>query len=315
MTHVSVRRGLLYVTVAATIWGTGGPAAAVLYQVSGLGPVAVSFWRFVFGAAVMFAAARVLRLALPRPLRGTVALAGCGLAISQAAYFGAVAETGVAMATVITLGASPALVAVGARLALAERLSRTGAVGMGLAVAGLFLLTGDLTTVSVTGVGLSLVSAVAYAAVTLLPRASARRRDSSSPAPTGSDLAGSGAEGWATAMWGFAVGGLLLFPVAAVEGLAPSGGHAATVALLGYLGVMPTAVAYGLFFTGLSAVQATTASVVALLEPAGATAIGVLLLGERLSATSAAGAAVLLGSVALLAFGESRQVGGAGTSG
>ncbi|GII62291.1 membrane protein [Sphaerisporangium krabiense] len=293
MTHVSVSRGLLYVTVAAVIWGTGGPAAAVLYQVSGLGPVAVSFWRFVFGAAVMFAAARVARVAAARPRWTTVGLAGCGLAVSQAAYFGAVAEIGVAMATVITLGASPALVALGARLWLGERPGRGAAGGMVLAPAGLLLMAGDLAAVSPAGLALSLLSAVAYAAVTLLPRAARA----------------AGGDSWGTAMWGFAAGGLLLAPIAAAEGLLPGGGEVTTLALLAYLGVMPTAVAYGLFFTGLSAVRATTASVVALLEPAAATAIGVLLLGERLTPAAAAGAAVLLGSVAFLALGESRRAG------
>ncbi|GII85718.1 membrane protein [Sphaerisporangium siamense] len=293
MTHVSVPRGLLYVTVAAVIWGTGGPAAAVLYQVSGLGPVAVSFWRFVFGAAVMFAAARALRVAAARPRWSTVGLAGCGLAVSQAAYFGAVAEIGVAMATVITLGASPALVALGARLWLGERPGRAAAGGMVLAPAGLLLMAGDLAAVSPAGLALSMLSAVAYAAVTLLPRA----------------VGAAGSDSWGTAMWGFAAGGLLLSPIAAAEGLLPGGGQATTLALLAYLGVMPTAVAYGLFFTGLSAVRATTASVVALLEPAAATAIGVLLLGERLTPAVAGGAAVLLGSVAFLALGESRRAG------
>ncbi|WP_248958314.1 DMT family transporter [Sphaerisporangium perillae] len=305
MTHVSVRRGMLYVTIAATIWGTGGPAAALLYRLSGLGPVAVSFWRFVFGAGLLFGAARLLRLGGWRPRWSGLLTVGAGLAISQAAYFAAVAASGVAVATVITLGASPALVALGARLALAERLGRTGAAGMVLALTGLLLLVGGPSAVSATGAGLALLSAVAYAGVTLHSRASARPDASTQPAPV-AERAGAVREAYGTAMWGFAAGGVLLLPLAVVEGLLPSGGEVATVALLGYLGAMPTALAYGLFFTGLSSVRATTASVVALLEPAGATAIGVLLLGERLTAASAAGTAVLLASVALLALGESR---------
>ncbi|MET8160234.1 DMT family transporter [Sphaerisporangium sp. NPDC005289] len=348
MTHVSVRRGMLYVTVAAAIWGTGGPAAAVLYRVSGLGPVAVSFWRFVFGALLLFAAARLARLGDRRagithrpaeahvpPAKAQVAsvqahsqdagirarrphiggrqpavrgqrpavrgrwsgwaglvLVGAGLAVSQAAYFGAVAASGVAVATATTLGASPALVALGARLLLAERLGRRGAISMGLALAGLALLMGGPSGGSVTGIGLALLSAVAYAGVTLLSRHSGRSDHSRTAG---------------TAMWGFAVGGVLLLPVAAAEGLLPSGGAVASVALLGYLGAMPTALAYSLFFAGLASVRATTASVVALLEPAGATVLGVLVLGERLTATSAAGAAVLLASVAVLATGEQSE--------
>ncbi|MFC4586305.1 DMT family transporter [Sphaerisporangium corydalis] len=329
MTHVSVRRGMLYVTIAATIWGTGGPAAALLYKVSGLGPVAVSFWRFVFGAALLFAAAHLprpgtttlprpgtpARVAVPRARWGGLLLVGSGLAISQAAYFAAVAETGVAMATVITLGASPAVVALGARLALAERLGRVGTFSMGLALAGLVLMVGGPSAVSPAGAGLALLSAVAYAGVTLHSRASTRPADvtprsRASARPTGrteGDVAMGRGDAYGTAMWGFAVGGVLLLPIAAVEGLVPSGGPVTTLALLGYLGALPTALAYSLFFTGLASVRATTASMVALLEPAGATAIGVLALGERLTPASAAGAAVLLASVAFLTLGESRR--------
>ncbi|MFC4531166.1 DMT family transporter [Sphaerisporangium dianthi] len=319
MTHVSVRRGMLYVTAAAAIWGTGGPAAALLYQVSGLGPLAVSFWRFVFGALLLFAAARLPGLGGHRPAWPVLLLAGAGLAVSQAAYFGAVATSGVAVATVITLGASPALVALGARVLLAERLGRRGAVSMGLALAGLALLVGGPSGASALGVALALVSAVAYAGVTLQSRHAGRSQAPAAPRGTAiaapADGAASAGEAYGRAMWGFAVGGALLLPVAAAEGLVPSGGEAASVALLGYLGAMPTALAYSLFFAGLASVRATTASVVALLEPAGATVIGVLLLGERLPAASAVGAAVLLASVALLAAGESRDVRGRSTSG
>lgn len=112
-------------------------------------------------------------------------------------------------------------------------------------------------------------------------------------------------------MWGFAAGGLMLLPLAAVEGLVPTGGQGMTVALLAYLGAVPTALAYSLFFTGMASVRATTASVVTLLEPAGATAIGVVILHEHLSVVSAVGAAVLLSSVAFLAAGEPREAPGA----
>jgi DME family drug/metabolite transporter len=51
---------------------------------------------------------------------------------------------------------------------------------------------------------------------------------------------------------------------------------------------------------GLAAVPATTASVVALLEPVTAAAIAVALLGERLTVSTGVGGALLLGAVALL---------------
>src|SRR5437016_1255302 len=95
------RRGIWYVAVAATAWGTGGAAAVVLYRTSGLGPVAVCFWRFVLAVALLAAARPVLRLGPFRGGRLPAALAtGAGLASSQTAYFASVRFAGVATGTV-----------------------------------------------------------------------------------------------------------------------------------------------------------------------------------------------------------------------
>jgi drug/metabolite transporter, DME family len=53
-------------------------------------------------------------------------------------------------------------------------------------------------------------------------------------------------------------------------------------------------------------VRATTASVVALLEPVTAAVIAVALLGERMTAGAVTGTVVLLGAVAALATTEHR---------
>jgi DME family drug/metabolite transporter len=295
---LSVRRGFVYVCVAATAWGTGGAAASMLYQASGLGPVAVSFWRFVCGALLLAAAlpftARTARAArASRTARGgrgwVLSLMGLGMAVSQAAYFAAIAEIGVATATVITLGASPLVVAAGARLLLGERLGRTGAVSMAVALGGLALLIGPGVPAApatgaspALGVGLALLSAVTYGGVTLLSRAFP-------------------ADPYGTALWSFVVGAALLLPVAAAHGLLPGGATAETLVLIGYLGAVPTALAYGLFFVGLAAVRATTASVLSLIEPLCATALGVLIFGERLTVPGVAGATALLVAVTCLA--------------
>ncbi len=294
-----VRRGFVYVCIAAAAWGTGGAAASMVYQTSGLGPVPVSFWRFVCGALLLAAAlpftARsttsrtTARIATARRRRGMLLLVGLGMAVSQAAYFAAIAEIGVAVATVLTLGASPLVVAVGARVLLGEQLGRTGAVSMTVAIGGLLLLIGPGVPAAPTpgaspalGVGLALLSAVTYGGVTLLSRAFP-------------------ADPYGTALWSFVVGAAVLLPVAAVQGLLPGRAAAETAALIVYLGAVPTALAYGLFFVGMSAVRATTASVLSLIEPLAATALGVLVFGERLTPAGVAGATALLVAVTCLA--------------
>ncbi|MBG0832469.1 EamA family transporter [Planomonospora sp. ID67723] len=296
MTHVSVRRGLLYVSIAATAWGTGGAAGALLHRAGGLGPVAASFWRFAAGAAVLLLALRLLgsgrglglgRLSGP----GRVAVTGAAMAVYQTAYFAAIAESGLAVATLVTIGATPVLVAAGAFALLRERLGAGGLGCLGLALAGLSALTlGDGPEgFSPAGTGWALLSAAGYAGVTLLNRAAS-------------------AEPYATALGGFAVGGLCLLPLALAQGLVPTGDLLASWALIAYVGAVPTALAYGLFFAGLAGVRATTASVITLVEPVGATLLGVLLLGERLTPLAAAGSVLLLGSVALLTLSEGKEV-------
>ncbi|MEW9533272.1 DMT family transporter [Microbispora sp. NPDC049125] len=236
-----------------------------------------------------------------RPVWRVVLLVGPALAVCQAAYFAAIAAAGVALATMITMGASTVFVALGGRVFLRERLSRTTLAGVGLAVAGLLLLAGggagagageDATAAGVTpaGVAYALLSALAYSGVTLMTR---RAR------PEG------------LAAWGFAAGAACLLPFAAADGLLPQAARTGTaVMLVAYLAAVPTALAYGLFFAGLGAVGGTTAAVVALLEPLVAALIGVALLGERMTPAQVCGGLALMAAVAWLGRAELTGPGG-----
>ncbi|GIF65137.1 membrane protein [Asanoa ishikariensis] len=296
-TTLPVGRGILYILVAAVAWGTAGAGAAILYNTSGLGPIAVSFWRFAFGVLLLGAVqllARRRRPATRQPLRHVV-ITGLGLVVFQTAYFAAVQYAGLAIATVVTLGSGPILIAVGARLTSDdERLGRGGALTVGLALLGLLLLVGGggATGGSAPTLGLACaaVSATGYAAVTLLNRRSG---------PTADPLS--------TTLGGFTVGLICLFPAALFEGLLPTTGDAGqTVALLAYLGAAPSALAYALFFAGLAVVRATTASVLALAEPLAAAVIAVLWLDERLTVSATAGSILLGVAVVALTLTERR---------
>lgn len=282
-----VGRGLFYIAFAAVAWGVGGFVAAVLYDHSGLGPIAVTFWRYL-GGLLLLAAMRPFTSrggAAPRSRTRTV-VNGLGMALYQTAYYVAIDLAGVAVATVVVLGSGPVLVAVGARVFLGERLGGTGAATVAVSLAGLVLLVNADGTGSnpAAGLAVALVSAAGYAAVTLLNRAT---KD----------------DPFDSALGGFAVGSVALLPLALFEGLLPTrGGTGETVGLLVFLGAVPTALAYALFFAGLTVVRATTASVVALVEPITAVALGVLVLHEPLTGWSAAGAGLL--SLSVLTSGQ-----------
>jgi drug/metabolite transporter, DME family len=103
----------------------------------------------------------------------------------------------------------------------------------------------------------------------------------------------------------FGTGALLLLPVFA---LVPAGGllQPGGAALALYLGAIPTALAYLLFARGLERIGAGETATLTLAEPLTASILGVVALGERPSAAAAAGAALVLSGLAVLALWPTR---------
>lgn len=302
MSHASsglpVGRGLIYLIVAGATWGTAGAVAALVYRTSDLGPVSLSFWRCAAGLAVLLAVRPVrprARTAVSEPLGRRalrVGASGVGLAVFQTAYFAAVRSTGLAVATVVTLGAGPVLIALGARLTLGERLGRGGAVAVAGALAGLGVLTlgGADASVRPLGVLLGLLSAAGCCVMTLITRAAR-------------------AESTGTSVAVFAVTSICLLPLALAEGLLPHTARPALLlCLLAYLATVPTALAYGLYFAAAAVVRSTTVAVIMLLEPVSAAVLAVMVFGERLTPAVLLGTLLMLGAVGGLAVTEARAV-------
>ncbi|MFW3476336.1 DMT family transporter [Streptomyces microflavus] len=296
-----VGRSLLYLVIAGVAWGTAGAAASLIFRVSDLGPLALSFWRCAGGLALLAGALAVRPRRAPgqpeprrrRLLRilGT----GVGLTVFQSAYFAAVEVTGLAVGTVVTLGAGPVLIAVGARLMLGEHLGRGGLAAVTGALTGLAVLVlgGEGGDVVPAGVLLALLSAAGYAAITLLTRWLGRD--------------GGGGDATVTSAWAFGIGAVGLLPMAVAEGLVPHTAETGQVLwLLVYVAAVPTALAYALYFAGAAAVRSATVSVIMLLEPVSAALIAVTVLRERLTAATVVGTLLLLAAVAGLALAEAR---------
>ncbi|MEU8501622.1 EamA family transporter [Streptomyces lavendulae] len=307
-------RSLLYLVVAGVAWGTAGAAASLLFLASDLGPVALSFWRCAGGLVVLLGvlavrravrarrAPRASRAARPSPaVRAprvpVVSLIGTGLMFTlfQAAYFAAVRDTGLAVGTVVTLGAGPVLIALGGRYWMGERLGRGGTAAVAGALTGLAVLVlgsggGEVRPL---GVGWAVLSAAGYAGMTLRARWLGRRGASGDPL--------------VTTTWSVAVGTVCLLPLALVEGLLPHAADWGRVCwLLVYVATVPTALAYALYFTGAASVRAATVSVIMLIEPVSAAAIAVGVLGERLTGAVVLGTVLLLSAVGALIAAEAR---------
>jgi DME family drug/metabolite transporter len=287
------RHGFLLVVLAALCWGTSGFSGKIVADRTGLGPLDIAWHRMAIGAVVLligFTLTRRRRAAgtaenVPTLTRGTAArlvLVAAGLGAYQLAYFAAVASAGVSIATLVALGLAPLLIAVGATVLGHGRPDRATVVALVVALVGLVLLVGisagaDSGTTVVLGALLAVGSALGYAVVT---------------------LAGAGVPaGIPVALAGFAGGALLLTPVALATGLRFTTDPVALLVLL-YLGAVPSALAYGMFFSGLRSVPGAVASIVTLLEPLTATALATAFLGERLSPGALAGGLLVLAAVA-----------------
>lgn len=294
-------RSLLYLVIAGAAWGTAGAAASLLFLASDLGPIALSFWRCAGGLAVLLVVLAVRRprtraAAGPRPSAGSLIGTGLLFTLFQSAYFAAVRETGLAVGTVVTLGAGPVLIALGARYWMGERLGRGGGAAIVGALAGLAVLVlgSGAGEVRPLGVGWALLSAAGYGAMTLRARLLGQRGAQGDPL--------------VTTAWSVGVGTVCLLPLAAVEGLLPHAADPVRVLwLLAYMATVPTVLAYALYFSGAAVVRAATVSVIMLIEPVSAAAIAVLLLGERLTFAVVLGTVLLLTAVGALIAAESRR--------
>ena len=283
------RRGFLLVVLAALCWGTAGVSGRIVAERTGLGPLDIAWHRMTIGAVALligFVFTRRRRGGTSTPLsRGTVVrllFIGAGLAAYQLAYFAAVAKAGVSISTLVALGLAPLLIAVGAALLGHGRPDRATFTALVVALTGLVLLVGvsagaDAGTTVLLGALLAVGSALGYALVT---------------------LAGAGVPaGVPVALAGFGGGALLLTPVVLVVGLRSTTEPIALAVLL-YLGVVPSALGYAMFFTGLRTVPGPVASIVTLLEPLTGTALATAFLGERLAPGALVGGLLVLAAVA-----------------
>jgi drug/metabolite transporter, DME family len=282
------RRGFLLVVLAALCWGTSGVSGRIVADRTDLGPLDIAWHRMAVGAVVLLIGTALTRRRSRTPTVVTRATAvrlvliGAGLAAYQLAYFAAVATAGVSIATLVALGLAPLLIALGASVLGHGRPDRATGVALVVALTGLVLLVGisagvDTGTTVLLGALLAVGSALGYAVVTL----------SGTGVPVGIPVT----------LVGFAGGALLLTPVALITGLRFTGDPVALAVLL-YLGVVPSALAYAMFFAGLRTVPGAVAAIVTLLEPLTATALATAFLGERLEPAALAGGLLVLGAVA-----------------
>ena len=275
----------LQVLLAALCFATTGTAQALGPDATD--PVGVGASRILVGGALLAVVAALTRTTGPRWERGPVLAAVAGVAVYQLAFFAAVADTGVAVGTIVALGSAPTLAGLFEWVIDRRRPDPRWAVATALACAGVALLAlaGGDASVSVPGVLMAVVAGASYAVYTL----AAKRLLNAGHAPE------------AVMAAAFGLGAVALLPALA---LSTPGWllHADGIALALFLGIVPTALAYVLFARGLKRLTASETATLTLAEPLTAGALGAIVLAEPLTAMSLAGAGLVLAGLLSLAL-------------
>ena len=207
-----------------------------------------------------------------------ILVAGTGAALFFPLFILAFQLTGVGVAAVVSIGVAPIFVGLIAWMALKQPPGKQWAIGTLIAVTGVVALnwpSGD-NTVNVLGIGFALAAAFGYSLqATGMGMISRNHTPFQCVAPM------------------FTIGTLFQAPL--------SYGKDFTflqdpVLLLGalYGGIVTVALAYAFFIYGIARIGAATAVTVGLMEPLTASILGVVLLGETVSAIGIVGSVLIL---------------------
>lgn len=283
--------GIVQISLAGVLWGTGGLTLQVISDRSPLSFVTISGYRMLIAAAVLVLAVVVLRrgaelVALLRDSPGVACLVGVGTGAYQALYFGAVVEVGVTVATVVSLGLAPVLLTAAEAVRHRRHPGVRRLLVLAAALAGLVLVSGAAGGAATgprpwLGVALAVASGTTYAVTTALGRPLSQRTDP-----------------LALTTVATTAGAVALVPAALVVGGPFTTGDPVALGALGYLGVMTMALAYGLLYAGLRTTTSTAAVIASLLEPVTAAIVAALFLDERVGAVGVLGIVLVLAAVA-----------------
>jgi len=297
-------RGTLAVAVAACLFGTLGPVSRGAYD-AGLTPLTFALWRATLGALGLLAIIAALSLRGRDRLhwraldRRTVAALGAAVLVGivlNLAIFSAFGRMSIALA-LLGLYTYPALVAIGSVAIGEERLDRSRAGALALALLGMAVVvlggsggSGGGPGFELAGFGLALLAAAMQAVFVLL----GRRGFPAVPS----------AEATLVVLGGTASGFLLLtlasgsLDVALLPFRSPG-----ALPILVWAGIAGASIPTLLFLLGIRSIGPTRAAIIALIEPVAGATLAAILLRELLSPVQFAGGVLVLAGAALIQRG------------
>jgi DME family drug/metabolite transporter len=278
MSTTKERAGILGVLGAAFCFGTTGTTQQL--GVPDISPLAVASARLVCGSLFLFIFAyfqRSSRGEIRMPVRDLI-ICGSGIGLYQLTFFSAVHSTGIAIATVTALGSAPTFSAIVAYLVLRERPQRSWYLGTSVTILGIVLVgtANGVESFNLKGVALAALAGLGFAIFNVICRKS---------------LARGAQDMWLTATT-FGVAALVSFPFLFTqnpEWILTLKGFMTVL----WLGLVTTSIGYVLFMFGLKRIESSKAATVVLAEPATATILAAVVIGEELVFKSYLGIAVV----------------------
>ncbi|WP_419960627.1 DMT family transporter [Psychrobacillus sp. BM2] len=277
----------IFVLFGAILWGTTGTAQTFLPDSAH--PFIISAGRSASGGLFLLIILVLFKKIqfLSWPWKQTLYAAIC-ISLFQLLFFSSVRLTGVAIASVVAIGSAPVFSGLIEWIFLKMRPTKIWGGSTALAIIGclfLFVTKGEVN-INPLGILYSLVAGLIFALYTMTSKSLLQKEDAIS----------------VVAMT-FSLSALLLTPfyfIFDVSWLKDTG----NVGIIFYLGIATTSIAYVLYGWGLRKIPASSALTLSLAEPTTAALLGVIVVGEILSATSWVGIGLLLGSIAILTFGS-----------
>jgi len=298
--ETSDSRGYAMALLSAAILSTTGLFIRHLTVAYGLPALVLAFWRAGFAALTLLVALAILKPAVLRVQikdLGFLILYGLVLALFNAIWTFAVEETGASLATVLVNGSAACTALLGWWL-LREGLDGAKLAAIVLSLVGCALVSkiGMNGRVRLSGVAAGLVSAILYAAYSLMGRHASQR----------------GLNTWTTVACTFAFASLfLLIFNLGVHPAAPRllhlGQDRAGWSWLLLLAAGPTVLGFGLYNASLRHLPSSVANLIVSSEPVFTALLAYRLFGERLDASQLMGSALILGGVGLLRLSEFRR--------
>ncbi|MCX8006646.1 MAG: DMT family transporter [Coriobacteriia bacterium] len=280
---------LVTVVVSAACFGTLGVLASLAYG-EGMRPLPLLVWRFALVALLMGAYQAVkdpaALVAGASDLWRYAALSITGYGAASVCYFFALTHASASIVAVL-LYTYPAIVSVLSAILFRERMTSARVAAIALTAAGCALVVEAFAPgshASIAGVALGVGAGLGYAVFNVL---------SYRWLPGRSRLV--------IMTYTFALSAMAIAAVCVASGqdLSPAGWTPAGWVLLAAIVAVPTVAAVLLYLGGMRRLGASQAAIVSTTEPLFTICFAAVVLGERLSAAQALGAALVLAGVVL----------------